>query len=192
MDDKMYVALDEAGRGALAGDVYCAAVIWNPQLRHPLIDSIKDSKKLTPQLRDVLYDFIIENAIDYSIASADVKTIDAINILQANMKAMHVALDALDVDFQSILVDGNYFIPYKEVPHTCVVKGDDKYIPIAAASILAKVSRDRHMKDISTRFPDYKWDKNFGYGTPEHLEAIKTHGITVYHRRSFAPCSQKQ
>jgi ribonuclease HII len=189
MDDKIYVALDEAGRGALAGDVYCAAVIWNPRMNHPLVESIRDSKKLNAQQRDTLYDFIVENAIDYAIASADVKTIDTINILQANMKAMHSALDALDVDFQHILVDGNYFKPYKNISHTCVIKGDDKYIPIAAASILAKVARDRHMKDLASQFPEYGWGTNFGYGTPEHFEAINAHGITEYHRRSFAPCA---
>jgi ribonuclease HII len=189
-DDKIYVALDEAGRGCLAGDVYCAAVIWNPLFTHPMADQIKDSKKLTPHQRDTLYEFITENAIDYAIAYVDVETIDSVNILQANMKAMHRALDSLSVNFEHILVDGNYFLPYKNIPHTCIVKGDDKYIPIAAASILAKVTRDRYMKDLAQQYPEYGWDTNFGYGTPEHIAAIKEHGITKHHRRSFAPCAE--
>jgi ribonuclease HII len=189
-DDKIYVALDEAGRGCLAGDVYCAAVIWNPELTHPMVDKIKDSKKLSSHQREVLYEFIAENAIDYAVSYVDVETIDSVNILQANMKAMHQALDSLSVNFEHILVDGNYFLPYKNIPHTCIVKGDDNYIPIAAASILAKVTRDRYMKDLAQQYPEYGWDTNFGYGTPEHIAAIKEHGITKHHRRSFAPCAE--
>lgn len=189
--DKVYVSIDEAGRGPLAGPVVCAAVIWNPLVEGDLLEEIKDSKKiLSPSKREALYDFIIENAIDYSIIFIDNDVIDNINILEAVYLGMHRALDALDVNFDHILVDGNKFKKYKDVEHTCIVKGDAKMISIAAASILAKVARDRYMVDLAKIdcYARYFWRKNMGYGTKEHMDAIRKYGLTKYHRRSFKPC----
>lgn len=187
--DKVYAALDECGRGCLAGDVYCAAVIWNPLLEDPRVGQIKDSKKLSATARRELAEFIKENAIDYCVAAVDVATIDRVNILNATMMGMHRALDGLDIAFDHILVDGNRFKPYHKVPHTCVVKGDDTYVAIAAASILAKVARDDYMAALGREegMSVYGWDSNAGYGTPVHMDALYKHGPSRYHRMSFAP-----
>lgn len=179
--------LDEVGRGSWAGRVYTAAVIWNPEFEHPLLEKIKDSKKLSPKTRETLYDFIIENAIDYSIQYKDAHEIDQENILKSTMKCMVSSLDALKVNFDNIIVDGNYFCGYKDVPHKCIVKGDNTYIGIACASILAKVAHDKHMKEISIEFPQYDWHNNMGYCSPKHIKALKEYGVTKYHRMSFQP-----
>lgn len=183
--DHIYVGIDEVGRGCLSGPVVAAAVIWNPDLIDSRLENIRDSKKINKQNRELLSDFIKENAIDYSIAFIDNKIIDEINILNATFMAMHKSLDELTVDFDHILVDGNRFNKYKDKDHTCFVKGDNTYLSIAAASIIAKVARDEYMTKLSSEYPDYKWDKNMGYGTKDHINAIKTHGLTSYHRTTF-------
>jgi len=156
------VGIDEAGRGCLAGPVVAAAVILPTNiLNYPLI---RDSKKLSEKKRLEAFKLIKEVAIDYSVSFITPEEIDKYNILQATMMAMHNCLDNLK-DFNHILVDGNYFNKYKDIPHTCVIKGDDTYYSIAAASILAKVSRDEYMKELHTKIPYYKWDGNKGYGS---------------------------
>lgn len=176
------VGVDEAGVGCLAGPVFAAAVIWPPDLTDT---HINDSKKLSPKKREELYDFVISNAIDWSVAQVCPQRIDEINIRNARIEAMHKAIDSLNVLPQHILVDGDAFKPYPEVPHTLVVKGDSKYLCIAAASILAKVSRDRYMRKLHEEIPLYEWDRNKGYPTQGHYANIKEHGITIHHRKSF-------
>lgn len=173
---------DEAGRGCYAGPVFAAAVILPPQFYHPLLN---DSKLVKAADREVLRLYIEREAIAFSVAMVDVAEIDTINILKASQKAMHLALDRLPVAPQFVSVDGNYFIPYKCLPHQCVIKGDGKYAHIAAASILAKTYRDQYMRDLHVSFPQYNWLSNKGYGTLEHRLAIDNHGLTVHHRRSF-------
>lgn len=188
-NNSIYVGIDCVGEGSLVGPVFAAAVIWNPDFEHEDNELIRDSKKLSKKKREILADFIKENAIDYSIAFIDNETIDKHNILNAAHMAMHKALSALNVDFEHILVDGNSFPQYKDKKHTCVIKGDNTYLIIAAASILAKTARDKYITDLSELHPEYNWHTNMGYGTNEHIEAIKTYGLTKYHRISFAPCS---
>jgi len=185
----IFVGCDEVGRGSLCAPVFAAAVIWNPDFEHENNELIRDSKKLSKKKRELLADFIKENAVDYSIAFIDNETIDKYNILNATHMAMHKALSALNVDFEHILVDGNSFPQYKGKKHTCVVQGDNTYLIIAAASILAKTARDDYMINLSQLHPEYNWNTNMGYGTREHIDAIKTYGLTKYHRISFAPCS---
>lgn len=185
----IYVGIDCVGEGSLSGPVFAAAVIWNPDFEHENNELIQDSKKLSKKKREILADFIKENAVDYSIAFVDNVTIDKYNILNATHMAMHKALSALNVDFEHILVDGNRFPQYKEKKHTCVVQGDNTYLIIASASILAKTARDEYMMNLSQIHPEYNWHTNMGYGTKKHINAIKTHGLTKYHRISFAPCS---
>lgn len=175
-------SLDEAGRGCLSGPVVAAAVILPKDFSSPLI---KDSKKLTEKQRKKAFELIKEVAIDYAISFVSPQEIDRINILQATMVAMHNSLNDLDTPFHHILVDGNYFNPYKEIKHTCVIQGDNTYYSIAAASILAKVTRDEYMKNLHQEFPTYKWESNKGYGSKEHIEKIKSFGITEHHRKSF-------
>lgn len=179
--------LDEAGRGSWAGRVYTAAVIWNPSFEGEMDHLIKDSKKLSPKMREKLYDYIKENAVDYAITYKDPCEIDKVNILNATYNCMHDALDALSVDFDTILVDGNFFPEYKSIPHNCIVGGDNKYIGIACASILAKVEHDKHMRELALEFPDYDWDMNMGYGSKKHQDALQKHGVTRYHRKSYRP-----
>ena len=175
--------VDEVGRGCIAGPVVAATVILPKNYEN--LD-IKDSKKLSEKKREELYDIIIRDSISYSIAEIDEKTIDNINILHASILAMHKALSNLNPQPEFILVDGNYFKPsYKNILHECVVKGDAKYISIAAASILAKVYRDRLMKKLDEKYPLYEWKKNKGYPTKNHKLAVKEYGITEYHRTSF-------
>lgn len=184
------VAIDEVGRGSWAGRVYTAAVIWNPTLcvdEYPLIANIKDSKKLSRSQREKLYDFITENCIDYAINYKEAHEIDEINVLQATMASMRDNLDSLRVKFDNIIVDGNYFCGYNDIPYKCIVKGDNKYIGIACASILAKVAHDRHMMEISQEYPLYDWQNNMGYCSATHIEALKIYGATKYHRMSFNP-----
>lgn len=181
-ENKLYASLDEVGRGCLAGPVVAAAVIWKQGICD---ERINDSKKLSKRERVDLAEYIKDNAIDYAVAFVDNKEIDEINILNATMKAMHMCLDDLDVDFDEILVDGNYFKAYKDKKHTTVVKGDGTYVSIAAASILAKVARDNYMTEVSRQYPLYSWEKNVGYGSVAHVAAIKEHGVTPLHRMSF-------
>ena len=183
----MQACIDEAGRGSWAGRVYTAAVIWNSDHDDDYVRLIKDSKKLSPAMRNMLAHYIMENAIDYSITFMEPADIDELNILNATFQSMHMALDSLTVGFDTVIVDGNRFPKYKDVPHKCIVGGDNKYVGIACASILAKVEHDQHMMEIATEYPQYEWDKNMGYGALAHLEALKTHGLCTHHRMSFNP-----
>ena len=173
---------DEAGRGCLAGPVCAAAVIMPSDYSNPILN---DSKKMTSQNRSILKEEIEKCAIDYAVIFVENTKIDEINILQASILAMHIALDKLKTKPEHILVDGNKFNPYKNIPYTCIVKGDSKYIAIAAASVLAKTYRDEWMMHIHNEYSQYGWDKNKGYPTQKHREAILAYGITPYHRRSF-------
>ncbi len=179
---------DEAGRGCLAGPVYAAAVILPPDFR---CDQLNDSKQLSERKRDQLRVVIEQEALSYAVASCSPKEIDRLNILRASIEAMHRALRSLGLTPQHILVDGNRFLPYEQIPHSCVVKGDSKYMAIAAASILAKTWRDEQMRELGRLFPQYGWSRNKGYPTREHREAIRIHGITPHHRRSFALLEQQ-
>lgn len=174
---------DEAGRGSLAGPVVAAAVIFSKKFRHPLLN---DSKKLTAKQRNILKEEIINSAIAWQVAFIDNREIDELNILRASIKAMHKAIEGLSKEPQFLLIDGNRFFPYKEIRHQTIIKGDGLYLSIAAASVLAKTFRDEFMEKIHLEFPEYGWDKNKGYGTASHRQAILTHGITPYHRRSFS------
>ncbi len=173
---------DEAGRGCLAGPVFAAAVIFPKGYYNP---KIRDSKILKEHDRESLAELIKQKALTYAIASCSPSEIDKWNILQCSIKAMHRAVRKLDVQPVHIIVDGNYFLPYQQVPHTTVVKGDDKYLSIAAASILAKVARDHYMKRIDKKHPQYHWLSNKGYPTKAHRSAIAAAGVTKYHRMSF-------
>jgi ribonuclease HII len=174
--------LDEAGRGCYAGPVFAAAVILPKDFYHPLL---RDSKKLKEKDRDLLRPVIEKEAIAYAVASVDNEEIDRINILQASYKAMHIALDNLSAMPEQLLIDGNRFKRYKDLPHHCIIKGDDKYSAIAAASILAKTYRDEYIKMLHQQYPHYGWEKNKGYGTLIHRKAIEQHGLCEYHRKSF-------
>ena len=173
---------DEAGRGCLAGPVFAAAVILPPDFKN---DKLNDSKQLTEKQRYQLRDIIIREAAAYAVAKLDAPKIDEINILNASIKSMHLALDQLEVRPEFIIVDGNRFKPYGDIKHQTIVKGDGKYMSIAAASVLAKTFRDDFMKQIDKEFPQYNWAKNKGYPTADHRAAIEKYGITPYHRRSF-------
>lgn len=174
--------LDEAGRGCYAGPVFAAAVILPKRFRHPLLN---DSKLLTPQERNLLRPIIENESISFSVACVDNNTIDEINILQASFAAMHLALDNLRVIPEYLLIDGNRFKPYQQIPHECIIQGDGKYTAIAAASILAKTYRDEFMEKLHVSFPHYGWDTNKGYGTVTHRNAIEQHGLCCHHRKSF-------
>jgi len=174
--------VDEAGRGCFAGPVFAAAVILPKDFFHPLLN---DSKELNEKQRDLLRPIIEKESVAFAVASVDNETIDRVNILQASYTAMHLSLDKLNMRPQFLLIDGNRFKPYKKIPHQCIIKGDGKYTSIAAASILAKTYRDEFMKKIHTLFPQYGWDKNKGYGTSFHRQAIQEHGLCNYHRRTF-------
>jgi len=180
----MECGLDECGRGSLAGPVVAAAVVWTEE-EGELDHHIRDSKKLNSRQREEMAAYIKDQAIDWSIQFIDHETIDNINILQATMKAMHKCLDEIRVPFESILVDGDKFQSYNGIPHTCVVKGDDTYMSIAAASILAKTARDAYMQEMHKKYSVYKWNSNVGYGTLEHMKAIETHGLSPLHRKTF-------
>ncbi|WP_128330301.1 ribonuclease HII [Apibacter sp. HY039] len=179
---KIEVALDEVGRGCLAGPVVAAAVVFPESYFH---NEITDSKKLSASKRKELEVQIKENAVDFAIAEVSPQKIDEINILNASFLAMHKAINALTVLPEFLLVDGNRFNPYKNIPHYCAVKGDSLYLNIAAASILAKNYRDHLMEKLAQEFPQYQWAKNKGYPTIAHREAISRCGITVHHRKSF-------
>lgn len=173
---------DEVGRGCLCGPVVAAAVIIDHQFNHNLIN---DSKQLSFKTRIELDSYIKENVLDYSIAELSPEFIDEHNILNASIHAMHNALDQLKLKPELILVDGNKFHPYNYIPHQCIIKGDTKFISIAAASILAKNYRDLLMIELHEEFPEYGWNKNMGYATKQHREALKKFGPTKYHRKSF-------
>jgi ribonuclease HII len=173
---------DEAGRGCLAGPVTAAAVILPKDFSN---DTLNDSKILSSTKRDLLRPIIETNATSFGIAQIFPDEIDKINILNASFLAMHKALDQLKTDPEFIIVDGNRFNPYQNIPHACIVKGDGKYLSIAAASILAKTYRDAYMEKIHLEYPMYNWIKNKGYPTLEHREAIRKYGITKYHRKTF-------
>jgi len=173
---------DEAGRGCLAGPVVAAAVILPKNFKHELLN---DSKKLTEKQRCKLRPIIEKEAIAWAVSFVDHQEIDEINILKASYAAMHRSVDQLSTKPEHLLIDGNRFIPYKGIDHTCIVKGDGKYLSIAAASILAKTYRDEYMETMHQQHPHYNWDKNKGYPTKAHRAAIKEHGISPIHRRTF-------
>jgi ribonuclease HII len=173
---------DEAGRGCLAGPVFAAAVVLPKDFYHPLLN---DSKQVSEAHRMLLRPVIEREALAWAVALVDAPEIDRINILRASFLAMHRALDALLQRPEFILVDGNRFTVYIGVPHLCVVKGDGKYAPIAAASILAKTHRDAYMEQIHAKYPWYDWATNKGYPTLAHRQAIRENGVSPYHRLSF-------
>lgn len=188
MEGRVEAGCDEAGRGPLAGPVCAAAVILPPDFHNDLIN---DSKKLSEKKRLMLRPIIEEQALAWAVSMVMPDEIDRINILNASILAMHRALDELRVRPEFILVDGNRFKPYGDIPHQTIVKGDGKLQPIAAASILAKTYRDDYMRSIARDYPQYGWEHNMGYPTREHYAAIEQHGITPHHRHSFT-LSHKQ
>lgn len=181
-EGKIEAGCDEAGRGCLAGSVYAAAVILPKGYDNPLLN---DSKQLTEKRRYALRDDIVRDAVAWAIGIVTPEEIDKINILNASFLAMHRALDQLTVRPEAIIVDGNRFTPYHDVPYATIVKGDGKYQAIAAASILAKTFRDDYMDRLAIEYPYYDWQKNKGYPTRAHREGIRLHGITPYHRKSY-------
>lgn len=173
---------DEAGRGCLAGSVFAAAVILPPDYENELLN---DSKKLSDRKRKQLREIIEHDAVDWAVGIVEPGEIDEINILNASILAMHRALDQLKVRPEAVIVDGNRFKPYRDLPYTTIVKGDGKYLSIAAASILAKTYRDDYMDRLAEDYPQYDWKSNKGYPTKKHRQAIRECGITPFHRRSF-------
>lgn len=180
--DLVEAGCDEAGRGCLAGSVYAAAVILPPDYDNALLN---DSKKLTEKRRYALRDDIIRDAVAWAVGVVTPEEIDRINILRASFLAMHRALDRLKVRPEAVIVDGNRFTPYRDLPYTTIVKGDGKYQSIAAASILAKTFRDDYMDALAKEYPYYDWQSNKGYPTLAHREGIRLHGISPYHRKSY-------
>jgi len=179
---KLECGTDEAGRGCLAGPVTAAAVILSEKFTNELLN---DSKQLTEVKRDLLKPIIELGSISFGVAHIFQEEIDSINILNASILAMHKSIDQLHHTPQFIIVDGNKFKPYNKIPYETIIKGDGKYMSIAAASVLAKTYRDEYMNKIHEEFPMYNWKQNKGYPTKEHREAIKKYGITKYHRKSF-------
>lgn len=173
---------DEAGRGCLAGPVFAAAVVLKPGFR---CEELNDSKQLSERERNRLRPIIEQSAMCYAVEMCTPDEIDELNILWASVKAMHKALGRLTLTPEHILIDGNRFRPFQQIPHTCVIKGDGKYLSIAAASVLAKTYRDEYMQNLHNQFPVYGWMHNKGYPTRAHREAIKQHGITIHHRQTF-------
>ena len=181
-EGKIEVGCDEAGRGCLAGSVYAAAVILPDGYENPLLN---DSKQLTEKRRYELREQIERDAVAWAVGIVTAEEIDKINILNASILAMHRALDQLKVRPEAVIVDGNRFKKYQDLPHTTIVKGDGKYMAIAAASILAKTYRDDYMNQLAKEYPQYDWQKNKGYPTKAHREAIRQYGTTPYHRMSY-------
>ncbi len=179
---KIEAGVDEVGRGCLAGPVVAAAVIFPPSFTN---HEINDSKQLSLAKRETIEKIILKEALAYAIAEVSAEEIDNTNILKASFAAMHKAIEQLNPTPEFLLIDGNRFTPYKEIPFECIVKGDGKYLSIAAASILAKTYRDRLMINLSKKHPEYAWESNVGYPTKAHREAIKAFGVTEYHRKSF-------
>ncbi len=182
-EDLIEAGCDEAGRGCYAGPVFAAAVILPKGFYHPLLN---DSKKVTEKNRLILKDIIEENAIAWAVAKVDHKEIDKINILKASIKAMHLAIEDLKIVPEFLVIDGNRFQKYQQIPYQCIIKGDGKFANIAAASILAKTHRDAYMKNLHKKFPVYNWVNNKGYGTLDHRNAIAEFGLCKYHRKSFS------
>ncbi len=173
---------DEAGRGCLAGPVVAAAVILPENFQNEILT---DSKQLSEKKRDMLRIIIEKEALAWAVGIVDNNTIDEINILNASILAMHKAVEQLQIKPEHLIIDGNRFKPYRDIPHQCIVKGDAKYLSIAAASVLAKTHRDDIMKQLDKEFPCYYWAKNKGYPSKQHRNAIAEHGITKYHRKSY-------
>lgn len=180
--DKIEAGCDEAGRGCLAGSVYAAAVILPPDYQNA---DLNDSKKLSDKKRKALREQIERDAVAWAVGVVTPDEIDKINILNASILAMHRALDGLQVRPEAVIVDGNRFKPYRDLPHTTIVKGDGKYLAIAAASILAKTYRDDYMDALAKEYPQYDWKSNKGYPTQKHRAAIRQFGVTPYHRLKF-------
>jgi ribonuclease HII len=187
--DLLEAGCDEAGRGCLAGPVVAAAVIFPKKYRHKRLN---DSKQLCREEREELRFHIQRDALAWAVGEVDHEEIDRINILNASFKAMHLAVEKLSMLPQLLLIDGNRFNPYKEFKYECIIKGDGKYLSIAAASILAKTHRDDLMNNLAKQFIGYGWETNVGYPTLEHREGIRQLGITPYHRRSFTLLPQEQ
>lgn len=182
-DEKLIEAgCDEAGRGCLAGPVFAAAVIFPKDYYNPILN---DSKKLSEKKRMALRPIIEKEALAFAVASVSPAEIDKINIHQASYKAMHIALDQIAIRAEHLIIDGNKFIPYLDIPYECIVKGDGKYLSIAAASILAKTYRDEYMDQLALSYPDYDWLSNKGYPTVKHRNAVIAHGFTPHHRKTF-------
>jgi len=181
-DNTIEAGCDEAGRGCLAGPVFAAAVILPADFKNELLN---DSKQLSEKKRIYLREVIEKEALAWAVAKVDAPEIDKINILNASFLAMHRAIEQLTILPEHLLIDGNRFRKYKNIPHHCIVKGDGKYLSIAAASVLAKTYRDDFMKRIHEEFPNYLWDKNKGYPTLKHKLAIQQYGFTSYHRKTF-------
>jgi ribonuclease HII len=181
-EGKVEAGCDEAGRGCLAGSVYAAAVILPDDYQNDLLN---DSKQLTEKKRYQLREIIQRDAVAWAVGIVTPEEIDKINILNASILAMHRALDQLKVRPEAIIIDGNRFKKYQDLPHTTIVKGDGKYLSIAAASILAKTYRDDYMNELAEEYPQYDWLSNKGYPTKKHRDAIRQYGITPYHRKSY-------
>lgn len=188
LDGAIEAGCDEAGRGCLAGPVSCAAVILPPDFSNELLN---DSKQLTEKQRDRLRPVIEREALAWAVVMVEPEEIDRINILNASITGMQRALDALGVMPEHVIVDGNRFRPWRDVPYDTVVKGDATYMSIAAASVLAKTHRDELMRRLALEYPGYGWDHNMGYPTKEHLQALLTLGLTPRHRKSYAPCQPR-
>ncbi len=182
LTNKTEVGCDEAGRGCLAGPVIAAAVILPKNFNNKFLN---DSKKLNVITREKLEIIIKKEAVSFGVGVVSPKEIDKLNILNASFLAMHRAIDKINCKFELLLIDGNRFNSYRDVEHKCIVKGDTKFLSIAAASVLAKTERDRIMKSLSIKFPEYKWEKNKGYPTKKHREAILKFGANIHHRKSF-------
>ncbi|TLX77555.1 ribonuclease HII [Labilibacter sediminis] len=180
--DKVEAGCDEAGRGCLAGPVVAAAVILPRNFTHPLLN---DSKQLTEKQRNTLRPIIEKEALAWAVSVVDNTEVDQINVLNASIVGMQRAVEELKTTPEHLLIDGNRFKPYKGIPHTCIVKGDGKYMPIAAASILAKTHRDEMMEQMDSEYPGYDWSKNKGYPTKAHRAAIEKLGATPLHRQTF-------
>ena len=180
--DKIEAGCDEAGRGCLAGSVYAAAVILPKDYHNDLLN---DSKQLTAHQRYLLRETIEHDAIAWAVGVVTAQEIDKMNILRASITAMHRAIDQLAVRPEALIIDGNRFYPYHDLPYTTIVKGDGKYLSIAAASILAKTYRDDYMRELHKEYPYYGWDHNAGYPTKEHRQGIAEHGLSPYHRLTF-------
>lgn len=187
--DLIEAGCDEAGRGCLAGPVVAAAVILPINFNHPLLN---DSKKMTDKQREILFPIIKKEALSWGVGIVDNEEIDQMNILNASFEAMHRAIRKLNSLPELLLIDGNRFTPFEQVPHECIIKGDGKFRSIAAASVLAKVTRDHLMIDAAQQFPHYDWTNNKGYPTAKHREAIKLHGTTPLHRMSFNLLPEEQ
>ncbi len=181
-EELLEVGTDEAGRGCLSGPVVASAVILPDNFEHPLLN---DSKQLTEKQRQLLRPIIEEKAISWAVSYVYQQKIDEINILQASILAMHKSIDKLKITPEFIIVDGNKFKPYKKIPHKTIIKGDAKFMSIAAASVLAKTYRDAYMEQIDLDFPHYNWKQNKGYPTKQHRDAIREFGVTEHHRKSF-------